>query len=374
MIELEDLTTSLTQLTTVRTFQSVTAIHGKQDKSIELQRYLVSKQEQDKQEIIAAIAEKGAVNPRDALLQVITDHPEEFQAILRDRAQEALKQTEEERRRLHIHSFLSLEDLREILSVDPLKAVNDLHYVLKQDINFNTISKGQARYLLQREEFNRWFSCLDPDILIVDGNLTTSRSSRISPLSLVCANLVDSLIDIGHAVPLHFFCSENMPLEEDSSGPETLMRGLLEQLLATLDSRGCLSLDFIDSRRWQRGLEDLDLAVACQSFWKLVNQLPPISVYCIIDGMSLYEREEWKEDLLFLIEELREMVQDDKLRPRLKILVTNPTRARYIGRVVEREKHISLNASDIDMRPLSDRITTLREQAMIPRGTLDIFN
>lgn len=268
-----------------------------------------------------------------------------------NRATETPRHIERETREPHPLSFLSLSELREILRVDPLKAANDLEYILRQKITFNAASKGQASYLLQRQEYDDWFTSRQPDLLVVDGNLTTTRDSKISPLSLVCAKLIkEGLSDRRPGVLLYFFCSENMSAKDGLSGPQRIMCSLLEQLLGSLDSRNCLSLNFIDSRWWQHGLERLDLGILCRTFRNLISQLPTTSVYCIIDGMSLYERELWKEDLLSLLEMFRELVRDHKLRQRVKVLITNPARMRYITSVVGEGSRITLRANDIDRR------------------------
>lgn len=364
MAALDDIANSLAQRTTVRTYDGIKMLDQKQDYSlalhqttVSLQQQSLAKQEVDKQDILTAIEDHGATRSQHIFLEAIVNrkHMDEgFKADLLG----ALQQSEERRRRRHSPSFLTVDELRQLLCFSPLKAEKDLRYVLKTEVNFDMLSKGQAKYLLQRDEFNHWFWSANPELLIVNGHLTTSRRSKVSPLSLICGQFIDGLLNLpreslGHPAILYFFCSENMT-SSDSSGPQKLMRCLVVQLLGLLEDHGCLSLDFMDSRRWQRDLEIFDIECLCRVFWKLVNQLPMTSVYCFIDGLSLYERQEWKDDLLILVEELGEMIDDDKLRPRLKILITNPTRTRYLQHVVEDGCCISLSNSAVDRRPLSD--------------------
>ncbi|OTA60219.1 hypothetical protein K449DRAFT_396173 [Hypoxylon sp. EC38] len=351
---LDDLATSLSELTTARTHQNVTAIQEKQKYSVALQEYALSKQDEDKKEIMAAI------EPKNALLRLLTERGESIDLRLRETIREELKRAEEERNLRQSQSFLSLDEFLRILDVDPSKATYDLEYVLKQDHKFTAISKGQASYLRKRDEFCDWFSSEDPNLLVVNGNLTNPSNSKISPLSLVCANFVANLLDIGCAAPLYFFCSENMGARDRSPGPHRIMRSILTQLLLYLDSYGHLSLGFVNSRRWQHGLQNLDMSVLCESFWELINQLSPVTVFCVIDGVSLYERKEWKEDLLFLVRELDKMVHDDMLRPRLKILLTNSIRATYIGQAVDPQRVISLRDSEIDKGTMSDGFLLLQ--------------
>ncbi|KAI1413039.1 hypothetical protein F5Y13DRAFT_179850 [Hypoxylon sp. FL1857] len=359
--DLDGLTTSLTENATASINQNVMAIQEKQNESEHLQRYSVSlqensfsKQEKDKKEIVDKIEAKNA------LLSLLTDRVEslrpQLQETIREAVREVFRQPEKERIGQQSRSCLSLDEFLRILDINPLKAAEDLKYILKQDHKFNAISKGQASYLRKRDEFYDWFSSKDPDLLVVNGNLNTPSNSKISPLSLVCANLVANLLEIECAVTLYFFCSENLDARDGSRGPQRVMRSILAQLLVFLKNYEHLSLEFVNSRRYQHGLEHQNMGTLCTSFWELVNQLSQTTVFCIIDGVSLYEQKEWKEDLESLIRELDAIVHDDMLRPRLKILLTCPIRATYIGQVVDPQKFISLRASEIDKGTVFDRL------------------
>lgn len=83
-----------------------------------------------------------------------------------------LKQWEERRQRRRSPSCLTVDQLKEILSFKPLKAERDLSYVLKTDINFNMLSKGQEKYLLQRDRFKHWFG---PPVQSSSFSTATSR-------------------------------------------------------------------------------------------------------------------------------------------------------------------------------------------------------
>ncbi|KAI0184136.1 hypothetical protein EV127DRAFT_505527 [Xylaria flabelliformis] len=362
--DLDDRMTTLTQLSTVETLQGVRAVREVQDQSVLLQLSLHqdsrSQQEQWKNEILAAIGPKDAIAPKNALGRLLEDQLEEMVARAQVQLNQFLRGLEEQRCRARSPDFLSPNDVLDMLHVDLRKPVMDLSYVLRQDISFDAMSKGQARYLMQREEFREWFFSSDPSLLAVNGNLDSSRGSKISPLSLVCAEMVNFLEGVGNKVILYFFCSENMMSENGLPGPQKIMRSLLAQLLAylsqqsdSLSNRHSLSLAFMESQRWQEQLRSLNLATLCDTFWNLIQQMRPITMLCVIDGLSLYEKEEWRDDVLFLIGELEEMVRDAKLRPRLKILITYVTRAIY---PVEGTSSIWLRVGEISQRRVSDRL------------------
>ncbi|KAJ2990889.1 hypothetical protein NUW58_g2733 [Xylaria curta] len=368
--ELDDVMTTLTQLTTVETLQNVKEnvkeIHGRQEQSAILQIALhqenMSKQEQWKNEILDVLGRGDVMVPKNALKQLLT---EQVRAQAQGCLEEMLKEVEEQRHRATL-SYLSPNDILDILQADIQKPTRDLSYVLRQDNKINERSKGQARYLTQREEFKEWFFSFDPDLLVVNGNLETS-SSKVSSLSLVCAEMVKFLEGVDNEVVLYFFCSENLASENSLSGPQKIMRGLVAQLLAflneqkdLLDGRNGLNLAFMESQRWQKRLESLDLRILCDSFWNLLQQMRAITLFCVVDGMSLYEREDWRDDVLFLIRELEEMVCDGGLRPRLKVLITYTTRAIYLDEGILR---VSLRPSETSQRRVSERFETSLEDS-----------
>ncbi|KAI1739543.1 hypothetical protein F4680DRAFT_421885 [Xylaria scruposa] len=363
--DLDDRMTTLTQLATVETLQGVRIVREAQDQSVLLQLSLHqdsrSQQEQLKNEILAAIGPKDAIVPKNALGRLLEDQLEE---IARQQLHKFLRELEEQRCRAGSLDFLSPNDVLEMLDVDLRKPAIELSYVLRQDINFDAKSKGQARYLIQREEFKEWFFSSDPGLLAVNGNLSSSTGSKISPLSLVCAEMVNFLI--GNEAVLYFFCSENRESENGLPGPHKIMRSLLAQLLSflhqysdSLSNRHGLNLAFMESQRWQEQLESLKLRTLCDTFWHLIQQMRPITVFCIIDGMSLYEKEEWRDDVLFLVGELEEMVRDAKLRPRLKVLVTYAIRAIY---PLEKVSSIWLRDGEISQRRVSERLEMTLEE------------
>ncbi|KAI0860096.1 hypothetical protein F4860DRAFT_504327 [Xylaria cubensis] len=361
--DLDDRMTTLTQLSTVETLQGVREVREVQDQSVLLQLSLHqgnrSQQAQWKNEILAAIGSKDAIAPKNALGRLLEDQLEETIARAQEQLNQFLRGLEEQRCRVRSPDLLSPNDVLDMLHVDLRKPAMDLSYVLRQDISFDAMSKGQARYLMQREEFKEWFFSSDPSLLAVNGNLDNSSGSKISPLSLVCAEMVNFLEGIDNEVILYFFCSEDMMSENGLPGPQKIMRSLLAQLLSflhqqsdSLSNRHGLSLAFMESQRWQKQLRSLNLVTLCDTFWNLIQQMRPITVFCIIDGLSLYEKEEWRDDVLFLVRELEEMVRDAKLRPRLKILITYVTRAIY---PVERISSIWLRVGEISQRRVSER-------------------
>jgi hypothetical protein len=250
-------------------------------------------------------------------------------------------------------AFLSLPELLKVLSVPHMKATEDLDYMLRQGKNFDVAAQGQARCLLQTEQFQGWFSSRNSDLLLVDGNADSFGSSRISPMSFLCATLVLTLLNNRPAISLNFFCGQHVASDDELKGPNGLIRSLIAQLLLTGRT---LSLDFIDSRIYREDLESHTQVALCHTFQQLVKQLPVDTlVFCVIDGVSLYERTDWRGDLSFVVDRLSDLVKDERLQPTFKLLMTSPYASKYIHRRIAPYQHVVLRSGTADGRTISQR-------------------
>jgi hypothetical protein len=59
-----------------------------------------------------------------------------------------------------------------------------------------------------------------------------------------------------------------------------------------------------------------------------------LPIYCVIDGIAQYEKHEWLKDLSTVMAMFRAIVEDTKLKPCLKLLLTGPHRVRYFNDMV----------------------------------------
>lgn len=197
-----------------------------------------------------------------------------------------------------------------------------------------------ARCLLQRDHFRRWYSSIDPDILVVETSpfeVLPVSTWRISPLSSSCASTIASIVRARpEAIPLFFCCGLHTAPQDTVQGPQGIMRTLIARLLFELDGQDLANLDFTDHRGYRQALAAHEIGTLCHAFTNLIRQWPLNTViYCIIDGIGWCDRVKWSEDLNLIMNALHELapplVRDGRLQPIFKVLVSSPMRSRAVS-------------------------------------------
>lgn len=220
---------------------------------------------------------------------------------------------------------------RPISDIDSmLEHLNDgLDTVLRRRARVSPHDQGQAQSLFQETNFLAWLESEHPDMLLVDGNMESASRNKVSAMSLFCANFVLTMTTLeSQDVYTHFFCGCHNSHMDPWQGPKGLLQSVIIQLLAVLDARGCLSLDFLSTRSQVKELEKGDIGQLCRVFYQLVNEFPPgTTIYCIIDGIQFFGREPYLSDCDILVRHLRAVVEDDHLKPKFKVLMTVPFRS-----------------------------------------------
>ncbi|KAI0186603.1 hypothetical protein EV127DRAFT_500486 [Xylaria flabelliformis] len=207
----------------------------------------------------------------------------------------------------------------------------DLRHAHAEQGKFHPSTRGQVNSLLEHEKFRDWLSRSHQSLILVDANIRESALERLSAISVLSSTLVTSLMEAcpDTAVVVHFFCGLHASPHDPWYGPTGLVRSLILQLLMKLDARDpemrTWSLDFIDDRRFLQNLEQHSLADLCSALhWLLYEFMPDTYIYCIIDSISCFDTSRLLRDLSTVIEGLRNIVNDTKLMPVVKVLLTNP--------------------------------------------------
>jgi len=230
-------------------------------------------------------------------------------------------------------ALISKDLFTKFLGVPPQQPALDFEYVLRQAKDFSTISMAQAHSLLRTDQFRHWSQPQHPGLLIVNGNIESSGSERLSAMSFLCASLVASLGQVQEdTITLYFFCGLHTQMGDELRGPNGVIRSLVWQILMELATRGILSLEFINTLSLRDAIQQRNLRDLCYIFGMLVGQLRlDIPVYCIIDGIDWYEQFEWRVDLEFVVHELQKLVKDQKLQAVFKLLMASSYQNRYLG-------------------------------------------
>lgn len=173
--------------------------------------------------------------------------------------------------------------------------------------------QGLTEDIMQNRQFRNWFQSNNSQLLL----LKAFRGDSVSPLSVFCAMLLKSLKDIPSVITIHYFCGiSGMDVVE---GPDCLLLSLLGQLLEVWPREHLFSTS-LDLAR----IRNHDHDTLWNLFVAAVTSLEGSTVFCTIDGLLRYQRE---QESSMLVQKLVVLSQSlpQTANVTLKILVTSPT-------------------------------------------------
>ncbi|KAI9680201.1 MAG: hypothetical protein M1829_001438 [Trizodia sp. TS-e1964] len=282
-----------------------------------------------------------------------------------DEAQNKIRnlEVELERARTPINmpkAFVTRDELINLLDADPDMAAKDVQTSIRRGQALDESHQGRAGWLMRNSTFQAWLTSGGTQVLLVDGNASDAAFERTSSMSLLCAMLVNSLGEVQPAIPIQFFCGLHTASNDSLSGPRGLIRSLVTQLLCIYD----FDLTFVDSYQYLDHLQSHEVDHLCDLFRQLVKQLPTgLVLFCVIDGISLYENWEWRAETCFVIRKLRELSEDPHLQALLKLLVTSPLASRLVKDHISIEDHLILpRDAGAERQILTERLMTVEAQ------------
>ncbi|KAI1806952.1 hypothetical protein F4811DRAFT_560169 [Daldinia bambusicola] len=182
-------------------------------------------------------------------------------------------------------------------------------------------------------------------------------NDRVSPFSVLCSSLMGILRIQRNFITLVFFCGQHLDGDENP-GPLAMIRSLVGQLL----QQNPCSLGDLAQHVSMQGVWRGDIQELCKLFGYLIRQLPStVTVFCILDGIGFYEREQYKDDMEDILDYILDLVEDEEhcIAPVIKLLLTSPRPTRYVRAAFQDE--ISLlnmaSISDNGQWPSSIRFT-----------------
>lgn len=237
-------------------------------------------------------------------------------------------------------SSLSPTELLRIVDVKPASVTDDLKFVLKQGNRVSSDSQGRARWLFKTLLFQRWLSTTQSSLLLVDGSMGQEKSP---PLSVLVGILAIGQLEMESALSIHFFCGQHLdPDASDGlSGPIGMLRSLITQLILSLTAPLPDLLHAVESPQLLSDIQAQTLPALCEVFRILVDQIPPgLTLFCLLDGISWYEQDQWLEQLRYTIGMLKDLVAQGLTQPSaspVKVLLTSPNRSIRIRDMLDPE-------------------------------------
>jgi hypothetical protein len=196
--------------------------------------------------------------------------------------------------------------LLQLLAYDEEDLVRDMEVVLRKGTAFALADQDRAAKIMQYPLFEEWLTSKRSGLVLINGS--SRRHENISPTSLVCAMLVHSFSRTAPVITLYWFCGLHT---NDSDGNALgMMRSLTCQLLASYPKFHFSA----SASEYERGLDKQNL----KELWDI----------CIVDGISYYEDRSRCDDACASIRRMARLTNMDE--PIFKVLITSPTRTRYV--------------------------------------------
>ncbi|KAI9775618.1 MAG: hypothetical protein M1839_001019 [Geoglossum umbratile] len=213
-------------------------------------------------------------------------------------------------------------------------ADSDIRTCLRAEMSYR--EQDRVHSIVQSPKLKSFFSNDNSAVLLVNGNTGSPHNPR-SSVSFFSATLVELIRALNIPV-IHFFCGLHRESEPETfSGPDGMMRALLQQLLS-IASEDHISLKKSTLKK---------LPGSNKRVRKLVGDLlvkrrrGPI--FCIIDSISFFEIPRLEKRLKMALETLMKAVGDHtKGSGVVKLLVTTPQNSRCVSRMVRVEEIFSV--------------------------------
>ena len=127
-------------------------------------------------------------------------------------------------------------------------------------------------------------------------------------------------------IVVSYFCGLHSNfVTDDRANARGMMISLLGQLLLQAKHKDLhFDLTFLAQKKLQHIAQE-DLKTLCSLFRSLVVQLPKDRmIFCVIDGISLYESTDGDDDLFYAWQRLNQLLEHKSLKAIMKLLATCP--------------------------------------------------
>ncbi|KAG4442565.1 hypothetical protein IFR05_001977 [Cadophora sp. M221] len=198
----------------------------------------------------------------------------------------------------------------------------DIAFILDKKEEIPARQRAQAEQIVNTTMFRHWIVSTSSARLLVQWTARLPKTiAEVSPLSIFCATMAQALHAKERFISMQFFCGRHIDVMEDPGniGGRAILLSFIAQLFRhyTFDMR--LLYPSITTR-----LHEYEVSVLEDLLNWMVRQLPPtITLFCIIDGVFLYEREEHCEEALPALAFVLSLTADPKVSATVKVLFTS---------------------------------------------------
>jgi hypothetical protein len=220
--------------------------------------------------------------------------------------------------------YISPQQLLDCVSIPDLVSDDLEHVAAQSKAKVPEVQRARSEQLIRTRQVRDWMSAPASSQLLIHGDY--DRRAYISGLTLFCKSLAESLAERApRLLRVLFFCGLHVdpPTINGYSGGRAMIQSFICQLLCQHDFSGRLLHHQISQDRIHRG----DIDESCELFELLVRNLPSeVVLFCIVDGIIYYEREEFKEDMERVLRSVLQVSSDNSTSAAVKVLITSPTK------------------------------------------------
>lgn len=240
-------------------------------------------------------------------------------------------------------SLAELRHLIESIGFQPAAATQDLHICLESRDSLYDDDASRLSFTRTHTGFQNWI--LDPLLssLYIEGEMCDDVA--FSAFSTLCAEMTSLLQVVPCTITLSHFCGLHV-YNPDTPFPDVrgMMISLIGQLLTQWDN--AFQIPEIDKFQRQE-IAAADLRTLCDAFRSLILNIPPEwTVYCVIDGVDIYETPDRRKRTLKAIKRLRLLVSDcggGEESAVFKLLVTALSLNGFVGSMFEEDENITVD-------------------------------
>lgn len=252
------------------------------------------------------------------------------------------------------------------MNVHQLRALDAEQHIANRGNSLDRDAMSHAQSMFQTTQVKQLLQSPESGVVLVNGLTDRSQHGKISPLTHICATLTHALRrSPGRNVVLAFFCGQHTTTKDDLPGPQGLMRSLVAFLVLELVQKSYISDSApIYFPELEEDFSELSFTDICQLFYRLVKLIPKgVTVQCIVDGISHYERPQWKEDFDLMMECFGGIITNNDGGAIFKLLLTSPTQSRWLPSILEPHQRVSLRNTNMGRRRRMEVDTYLQTTA-----------
>ncbi|KAI0907574.1 hypothetical protein F4823DRAFT_602606 [Ustulina deusta] len=231
----------------------------------------------------------------------------------------------------------SREDILNLLDT-PAFHNDDVGHILDTRELIPSEDRVRSERVLTAREFRSWMIAPNSQELLIHGDFAGTR--YISGLSWLCCSILQALQQTGRLYSLVFFCGRHLGAADPHVGGRGIIRSLLSQLLCQQPPHTTQD----QAINWEL-IQAGDIQHLCLLFHSTLRQLPPESVvFCIIDGIKYYERDQYVDEMSEVLRFLLDLTQGGQVQYIFKILITSPSPTTMVRQAFSQDCIISMGS------------------------------